>query len=66
MNNILELYKKHINPNPDGAEIHHFMSSFDLGLYVKHPAPKIEKFEEIQRVKDKQAAKNWIYKNSKL
>ena len=63
---LLDLYKKHINSEPDGLEIHNFMSSFNQGLIIPHPDPEIEKLYEKGRIRDEQAARDWIYKNSKL
>lgn len=63
---LLRLYKLHINSDPQGVELHTFFSSFNMGLYVKHYDPEIEKLNELGRIKDQNAAREWIYKNSKL
>ena len=71
MNSILELYKKHINSNPDGAEIHNLFSNFDLSTpFVHHPnCPPWEKIyqEEVRHRETKiNLCKEWIIKNSKI
>lgn len=64
---VVDLYRLHINPNPDGAEIHNFMRRFDLdSIYVPHYNEKIREEEWLHKVKMYNMAKEWIIKNSKL
>jgi hypothetical protein len=63
---LVELYKTHICENPTGYEMHQFFSSFNLCVYVKHYDPEIERQNMLGRMRDKQFAREWIYKNSNL
>ena len=67
---ILDLYKLHINSNPDGAEIHGLFMQFDLGIFVNYPdcEPFKEQHKEIalHRLRKENLCKEWIIKNSKL
>jgi hypothetical protein len=63
MKEILDLYKIHINENPDGAEIHRFFTMFDLGgMIITNPNPVIDQLQEIQRQENINHAKNYIFK----
>lgn len=66
MKNLINLYKKHINPNPDASEIHNFFSSFNLGVEVVNPNEELEKIRQKDVALRQSEAEKWIYKNSKL
>jgi hypothetical protein len=66
MSNLIELYKKHINPEPDGAEIHYFHQLFNIGLELQHPDPNIENQRKVNVEMRYGQAEKWIYENSKL
>lgn len=70
MSNIIELYKKNINHNPDSLEIHNLFSSFDLGIFVNYP--DCEPFSKLHwenkryRLEKENMCKEWIIKNKKI
>ncbi len=64
---IIELYELHINSSPNGAEIHHLFTSFEIGsIVISNPDPEMDKVEKIHRASCENACKEWILKNSKL
>ncbi len=63
---LIDLYKKHINPNPDGVELFEFFDKFDTGIIVKHPNPDVWKYQQEQEQRKRDRAEKWIFKNSTL
>ena len=66
MSNLIDLYKKHINPNVDASELHTFYTSFNISLHIPHPNPKITEQDLLQNKMRLYKAEEWIYNNSKL
>lgn len=66
MKEIIDLYKEHINPDPDGAELHNFLRTFNLGsLRIHDPLyPVMEKVQAMFDEKNQAEAKRWILDNS--
>lgn len=67
MKELLDLYREHINPDPDGAEIHYFFSSFNLNsVRVDHPEERtINLMKDMYHEANVSAAKKWILDNSR-
>ena len=70
MSYITDMYKKHINPDPDGAEIHYLHSNFGIGIEVFYPEqePWLEQNRQhrFHIENKKRACVEWILNNSKL
>ena len=70
MDNILEMYKKHINPNPDGSEIHSIYANFGIGIEIYYPEqePWLEENRQhrLHVANKRRACIEWILNNSKL
>lgn len=64
---INKLYKEHINPEPDGYEIHQFYKAFGIGtIFVMNPDEELEKLRQQHEEKKYLRAENWILENSNL
>lgn len=64
--NLIDLYKKHINSNPDGIELLDFFDRFDIGIVVKHYNPEIWEYQQKQEQRKRDRAEEWLFKNAKL
>lgn len=63
---LIELYKKHINSNPDGLELYEFFDKFAIEPIVWHYNPKIKQHQELREEIKRTEAIKWIFKHSKL